>query len=92
MKIPEYLSVGRPVVSVPSGRVRTLVRQGDTGFLFDNDVRHWTAFLGDLPSRARLHEMGKAAAASKLPSWDDTADAYLALCQERLRAMPEVRE
>jgi hypothetical protein len=80
------------VVSVPSGRVRTLVRQGDTGFLFDNDVRHWTAFLGDLPSRARLHEMGKAAAASKLPSWDDTADAYLALCQERLRAMPEVRE
>jgi glycosyltransferase involved in cell wall biosynthesis len=92
MKIPEYLSVGRPVVSVPSGRVRTLVRHGDTGFLFDNDVRQWTAFLEDLPSRARLHDMGRAAAASKLPSWDDTADAYLALCQVRLRAMPDAQE
>jgi glycosyltransferase involved in cell wall biosynthesis len=92
MKIPEYLSVGRAVVSVPSGRVRTLVRDGTTGFLFENDVVHWTAFLADLPSRERLHEMGHAAAASKLPSWDDTAEAYLALCQERLRAVPRLQE
>jgi glycosyltransferase involved in cell wall biosynthesis len=80
------------VVSVPSGRVRTLVRDGTTGFLFENDVVHWTAFLADLPSRERLHEMGHAAAASKLPSWDDTAEAYLALCQERLRAVPRLQE
>jgi glycosyltransferase involved in cell wall biosynthesis len=92
MKIPEYLSVGRPVVSVASGRIRTLVDNGTTGFLFPNDAALWTAFLADLPSRARLHDMGKAAAASKLPSWDDTADAYLALCQDRLQAKPRVQE
>lgn len=92
MKIPEYLSVGRPVASVPSGRVATLVRHGETGFLFTNDVGHWSEFLADAPSRDRLHEMGTAAAATRLPTWDDTAEAYLQLCQNQLRVMPRPRE
>ena len=33
MKVPEYLSAGRPVVTVPSGRLPDLVRDGETGFL-----------------------------------------------------------
>ena len=45
MKIPEYLSVGRAVVSVPSGRIRTLVKEGETGFLFANQPDQWTRFL-----------------------------------------------
>jgi len=80
MKIPEYLAVGRPVASVASGRVTSLVRDGETGFLFQNDVAHWTRFLQDPPSRERLAAMGEAAAATRLQSWDDTADAYHALC------------
>jgi glycosyltransferase involved in cell wall biosynthesis len=86
MKIPEYLSVGRPVASVPSGRVASLVEHGVTGFLFENDLRHWMTFLTDMPPRARLQQMGMAAAATRLQSWDDTADAYLANC-ERLLAV-----
>jgi len=84
MKIPEYLSVGRAVVSVPSGRTRMLLREGETGFLFSNDVAQWTAFLGQLPTRERLSEMGAAAAQVELPSWEDTARSYLSLCTHQL--------
>ena len=92
MKIPEYLSVGRAVVSVPSGRVTSLVSHGDTGFLFPNELGNWMSFLAEMPSRDRLHEIGKAAAATTLQSWDDTASAYLALCQQQLRSVPQERE
>ena len=88
MKIPEYLSVGRAVVSVPSGRIRTLVKEGETGFLFANQLEQWARFLGTLPTRDRLQEMGAAAAASKLTSWEDTARGYLSLCERELAARP----
>lgn len=84
MKIPEYLSVGRPVVSVPSGRIRTLITEGETGFLFANEVARWTDFLERMPSRERLHAMGDAAARTSLPSWSDTARRYLDLCVQHL--------
>ena len=79
MKIPEYLSVGRPVVSVPTGRIRTLISEGESGFLFDNDADSWRAFLKQLPTRERLRDMGVAAAAAGVrhPSWDDTLPGTL---------------
>jgi glycosyltransferase involved in cell wall biosynthesis len=86
MKIPEYMSTGRAVVSVPSGRIRSLVKEGETGFLFDNRLEQWQSFLRQLPSRERLREMGAAASRVKLPSWDDTASAYLDLCWRQLEA------
>jgi len=86
MKIPEYLSVGRAVASVPSGRIRTLVRDGETGFLFANRAEDWARFLGALPTRERLRAMGERAAASKLTSWEDTARGYLTLCERALAA------
>jgi glycosyltransferase involved in cell wall biosynthesis len=85
MKIPEYLSVGRAVVSVPSGRTRMLITEGETGFLFSNDVAQWTAFLAQLPTRERLQAMGAAAARVQLPSWEDTARSYLSLCTQQLK-------
>jgi glycosyltransferase involved in cell wall biosynthesis len=88
MKIPEYLSVGRPVVSVPSGRIRSLVSAGRSGFLFDNTAQRWREFFRDLPDRERLRKMGIEAAAVKLPTWDDTARAYLDLCRHQLAARP----
>lgn len=88
MKIPEYLAVGRPVVSVPSGRIRTLVKDGETGFLFANESGRWGRFLAALPSRDRLREMGIAATATRLTSWEDTARGYLALCERALAARP----
>ena len=86
MKIPEYLSVGRAVASVPSGRIRSLVAQGETGFLFPNEAGQWEAFLDALPGRERLREMGAAAARTRLTSWPDTARQYLSLCEARLAA------
>jgi len=91
MKIPEYLAVGRAVASVASGRVTALVKDGETGFLFQNDVAHWGRFLAELPSRERLARMGEAAAATRLQSWDDTADAYHALCVRALENLKQGR-
>jgi glycosyltransferase involved in cell wall biosynthesis len=68
MKIPEYLSVGRPVVSVPTGRIRGLIKEGETGFLFVNDADNWRSFLNNLPTSVKLREMGLAAAKVRLPS------------------------
>jgi glycosyltransferase involved in cell wall biosynthesis len=80
MKIPEYLSVGRAVVSVPSGRIRSLVTDGSSGFLFANEPARWREFLHALPDRAELARMGAAAAATPQPDWAATARAYLDLC------------
>ncbi len=80
MKIPEYLAVGRPVAAVASARARQLLRPGETGFLLDNRSRDWQALLADFPGRERLRVMAEAAAATPLPSWEDTAEGYLEAC------------
>jgi glycosyltransferase involved in cell wall biosynthesis len=91
MKIPEYLSCGRPVASVPSGRIPGLVQEGVSGFLFSNDVPTWRRFLAERPSRERLRRMGEAAARVPLNSWEDTARAYLALCERQLACSAAAR-
>jgi glycosyltransferase involved in cell wall biosynthesis len=83
MKVPEYLSAGRPVVTVPSGRLAELIRDGETGFLVANTVDEWARFVRQCPSRATLRVIGEAAARVELTSWDDTARAYLALCERQ---------
>jgi glycosyltransferase involved in cell wall biosynthesis len=84
LKVPEYLSAGRPVATVPSGRLLNLVRQGETGFLLANTCEQWLRLLQERPSRERLRAMGEAAAKVELMSWDDTAEAYLELCEREL--------
>lgn len=84
MKIPEYLAVGRAVASVPSGRIRSLVRDRESGFLFPNETAAWSEFLRSIPSRDRLRRMGEAAGAVEQPTWETTADAYHRLCVEAL--------
>jgi glycosyltransferase involved in cell wall biosynthesis len=85
MKIPEYLSSGRPVVSVPSGRIRSLITEGKNGFLFENSTQQWNQFLGSLPDRSVLAKMGQAAAGVAIPSWRDTALAYWNCCEPLLK-------
>jgi glycosyltransferase involved in cell wall biosynthesis len=84
MKVPEYLSAGRAVATVPSGRLPDLVRPGETGFLVANEIEDWMRLLKECPSRESLRVMGEAAAKVELASWNDTAEAYLALCQRQL--------
>jgi glycosyltransferase involved in cell wall biosynthesis len=89
MKVPEYLSVGRPVASVPSGRIRSLLVDGETGFLFDNTRSHWRDFLARLPARDQLRRMGEAAGRTRLQAWEDTARQYFDLCVRQLGSMPK---
>jgi glycosyltransferase involved in cell wall biosynthesis len=91
MKVAEYLSAGRAVATVPSGRLPDLVRPGETGFLVANGVDDWTRLLKECPGREELRRMGEAAAKVELPSWDDTAKAYLALCERQLAVMAGAR-
>jgi glycosyltransferase involved in cell wall biosynthesis len=84
MKVPEYLSAGRAVATVPSGRLPDLVRHGETGFLLANRLDDWVRLLKECLSRERLRAMGEAAAKVQLMSWDDTAEAYLANCERQL--------
>lgn len=86
MKIPEYLGGGRAVVSVPSGRIRSLITDGRNGFLFPNEPAQWRDFVAALPSRAKLAEMGAAAAALPQMTWESTAQAYYEVCQRALQA------
>jgi glycosyltransferase involved in cell wall biosynthesis len=83
LKIPEYMACGRPVISVPSGHIQTLIEDQVCGFLFSNDVTAWLTFLRTLPSRAQLEEMGRAATRAVVSiSWERTAAQYLDVCQK----------
>ncbi len=83
LKVPEYMACARPVVSVPSGHILTLVQHDISGFLFPNDTKHWIEFLRNCPSREQLQRMGVAAARKAASySWEATALAYLALCKK----------
>jgi glycosyltransferase involved in cell wall biosynthesis len=85
LKIPEYLACGKPVASVPSGNIARLVRSGATGFLLENEAREWAKLLRSLPTRDRLREMGKAAAADvPAPDWGETAARYLSICEREV--------
>jgi glycosyltransferase involved in cell wall biosynthesis len=92
LKIPEYMSVGRPVVSVPSGRVLELIEDGVTGFLFANNEQEWIRFLNELPGRDTLAVMGDAAAASELDSWHDAAAAYMEVARSEMEFARHVGE
>jgi hypothetical protein len=57
------------------------VRDGASGFLFANEPGAWRAFLGTLPSRARLCAMGHVAqSAVDSLTWERTAAEYLRVC------------
>jgi glycosyltransferase involved in cell wall biosynthesis len=86
MKVPEYLSTGRAVVSVPSGRVAELVKDGEEGFLFVNTLANWQRFLENLPPRECLLEMGVAASRVPLQDWRGTARSYLDLIERQVEA------
>lgn len=87
LKIPEYMSCARPVISVPSGHILSLIDDQKSGFLFSNEKEEWERFLENLPNRQRLAEMGQAAAPSvQHLSWQRTAEQYLKLCQPLIDA------
>lgn len=82
LKIPEYMACGRPVISIPSGHIQRLIEDQVSGFLLPNDVPSWLSFLKKPPSRARLQQMGQAAArAVESLSWEKTAARYFDVCR-----------
>jgi glycosyltransferase involved in cell wall biosynthesis len=90
LKIPEYMACARPVVSVPSGHIRTLIQHRVSGFLFHNDMKNWADFLRRCPSRQQLQQMGVAAASQVAHyDWEATGLAYLSLCEQLLQRHSE---
>jgi glycosyltransferase involved in cell wall biosynthesis len=88
LKIPEYMACGRPVISIPSGHIQTLIEDQITGFLFPNDVAAWRTFLEALPTRQRLEDMGRAAAQAVASlSWERTAARYLEVSQRLIATL-----
>lgn len=86
LKIREYVAAGRALASTRSGAIPRLVEEGVTGFLIDHTRSAWRDLFGRLPDRARLREMGRAAAVRPVRSWGDVARDYLALCQAEVAA------
>ena len=83
LKIPEYMACARPVISIPSGNIRSLIRHGVTGYLFDNTRKAWRDFLSDMPDRRLLAKMGEAAAPTvESLTWSETARQYLLIGSE----------
>lgn len=86
LKIPEYMACERPVISVPSGHILTLIDDDVTGFLFENTRKAWHDFLRAPPSRERLLNMGRRAGESVANlSWETTARRYLELAERLLQ-------
>jgi glycosyltransferase involved in cell wall biosynthesis len=82
LKIPEYMSCARPVLSVPGGAIERLVEDRVGGFLFPNQTVSWIAFLKTLPSREQFALMGGAARqAVGTLCWQETARRYLQICE-----------
>jgi glycosyltransferase involved in cell wall biosynthesis len=91
LKVPEYMSVGRPVATVANGRMLDLVKNGETGFLFDNTTAAWQRFLDEPPTREQLQAMGRCAAACAFATWDDVAEGYLQVCERAVGARRNAR-
>jgi len=81
LKIREFLASGRPVMSVRSGSIPDLVRNGETGFIVEHEREAWRAALSALPDRQVLAEMGIRAAADPVRDWEDVALDYLNVCE-----------
>lgn len=94
LKVPEYLSCGRPVLSIPCDRMETLLGGGQYGFLVGNDVEAYQQFFRNLPSRETLHHMadqilrdidnGTLKDRQILLRWWDIADLYKQVFLETL--------
>ena len=82
LKIPEYMACARPVISVPSGSILSLIAHEETGFLFPNTSAQWMEFLEHMPAQKHFESMGTAAAPAVAHlTWDATAEAYLAAAE-----------
>ena len=78
LKIPEYMSCRRPVISVPSGHIKSLIEHGVNGFLQTNEMSSWVEFIAALPDRGTLRRMGRRAGrVVELLSWRHTSARYL---------------
>jgi len=83
LKIPEYMACARPVVSVPSGHILSLIEDRVSGFLFHNHVQNWVNFLTTCPPREKLMKMGAIAAKTVgCCNWHMTAQRYWHLCKQ----------
>lgn len=94
LKVPEYLSCGRLILTIPCDRMAHLTDNQRYGYLVKNETEAYLRFIQNLPSFAKLQQQERqlqadisaAYLSSKLIllRWSDIADLYKNLFYEVL--------
>lgn len=94
LKVPEYLSCGRLILTIPCDRMAHLTDQQRYGYLVKNQTDDYLRFLQNLPSFSQLQEQEKQLKVDIesgylksnliLLRWSDIADLYKNLFYEVL--------
>ena len=86
VKIYEYMSCGKPVISTKIGQIAELIEDGKTGFLTKpNDIKKISSRISDLIENQKLREqVGKAARAEILKNhtWKKRGEQLARLCEK----------
>ena len=94
LKVCEYLACGRPVVTIPCGRMEHLLNRSQYGFLVQNDVASYQTFFRDFPDIDKITtledslitglENSTLKAQRIVMSWQDIAEIYTQVIKENL--------
>ncbi|MGB7440840.1 MAG: glycosyltransferase family 4 protein [Coleofasciculaceae cyanobacterium] len=94
LKVPEYMSCGRPVLTIPCGRMEMLLDGQKYGFLVENQVDRYRDFFRHLPSFEQLYKIEEAIIQDMdslvlrdkkiLLRWWDIAEMYKQVIEETL--------
>ncbi len=98
LKVPEYMSCGRAVLTIPCERMEMLTDQQNYGFLVPNQVEPYREFFRNLPTLNRLAEievqivkdMDRGILRDKriLLRWWDIADMYKEVIEQAIATSP----
>ena len=101
LKVPEYLSCARPVLTIPCERMATLLDGQRYGFLVENQVDPYREFFKNLPSKDELYAMESVIQSDLengilkdkkiLLRWWDIAEMYKQVIEETLAAKRSCR-
>jgi glycosyltransferase involved in cell wall biosynthesis len=94
LKVPEYMSCGRAVLTIPCERMEMLTDQQRYGLLVPNRVEDYQKFFRNLPSLTQLaemetqiiHDMARGILRDKkiLLRWWDIADMYKEVIEDAI--------
>ena len=101
LKVPEYMSCGRPILTIPCERMKMLLDDQKYGFLVENQVESYREFFRNLPSFEKLYRIENAIIQDMdslvlrdkkiLLRWWDIAEMYKQVIEETLSLKSQPR-